>query len=112
MRRLHAACRRTCCWCIDEAYAEFVTEPDWETGLALARDADNIVVTRTFSKIHGLGGLRIGLGYAPAEDGRGGRPHPPAVQRLGPRPRPPSPPWATRRTRRPRATWSRPGGRA
>ncbi|RZJ44712.1 MAG: aminotransferase class I/II-fold pyridoxal phosphate-dependent enzyme, partial [Brevundimonas sp.] len=50
---------------IDEAYAEFVTAPDWETSFPLAKDAENIVVTRTFSKIHGLGGLRIGFGYAP-----------------------------------------------
>jgi histidinol-phosphate aminotransferase len=50
---------------IDEAYAEFVTAPDWETSFPLAREADNVVVTRTFSKIHGLGGLRIGFGYAP-----------------------------------------------
>jgi histidinol-phosphate aminotransferase len=50
---------------IDEAYAEFVAEPDWETSFPLARDSDNVIVTRTFSKIHGLGGLRIGFGYAP-----------------------------------------------
>ena len=50
---------------IDEAYAEYVTEADWETAFPLAREAANIVVTRTFSKIHGLGGLRIGFGYAP-----------------------------------------------
>lgn len=50
---------------VDEAYAEYVTEPDWETAFPLARDASNVVVTRTFSKIHGLGGLRIGFGYAP-----------------------------------------------
>jgi histidinol-phosphate aminotransferase len=50
---------------VDEAYAEFVTAPDWETSFPLARQADNIVVTRTFSKIHGLGGLRVGFGYAP-----------------------------------------------
>jgi histidinol-phosphate aminotransferase len=42
-----------------------VTEADWETAFPLAKNAENIVVTRTFSKIHGLGGLRIGFGYAP-----------------------------------------------
>ena len=42
-----------------------MTAPDWETSFPLARDASNVVVTRTFSKIHGLGGLRIGFGYAP-----------------------------------------------
>ena len=65
IRRLHAALPAHIILVIDEAYAEFVTEADWETALPLARDAANIVVTRTFSKIHGLGGLRIGFGYAP-----------------------------------------------
>jgi histidinol-phosphate aminotransferase len=64
-RRLHAALPAHVLLVIDEAYAEFVTAPDWETSFPLARDADNIVVTRTFSKIHGLGGLRVGYGYAP-----------------------------------------------
>ncbi|GAA0651523.1 histidinol-phosphate transaminase [Brevundimonas lenta] len=64
-RRLHEALPAHVLLVIDEAYAEFVAEPDWETSLPLARDAENIVVTRTFSKIHGLGGLRIGFGYAP-----------------------------------------------
>ena len=65
IRRLHAALPSNILLVIDEAYAEFVTESDWETALPLAKDAPNIVVTRTFSKIHGLGGLRIGFGYAP-----------------------------------------------
>jgi histidinol-phosphate aminotransferase len=65
IRRLHAALPSSVILVVDEAYAEFVVEPDWETAFPLARDAANIVVTRTFSKIHGLGGLRIGFGYAP-----------------------------------------------
>lgn len=65
IRRLHEGLPAHVLLVIDEAYAEFVTEPDWETALPLARDAANVVVTRTFSKIHGLGGLRIGFGYAP-----------------------------------------------
>jgi histidinol-phosphate aminotransferase len=65
IRRLHAALPDHIILVIDEAYAEFVVEPDWETAFPLARVASNIVVTRTFSKIHGLGGLRIGFGYAP-----------------------------------------------
>jgi histidinol-phosphate aminotransferase len=65
IRRLHEALPPHVLLVIDEAYAEFVAEPDWETTFPLARDAANIVVTRTFSKIHGLGGLRIGFGYAP-----------------------------------------------
>lgn len=65
IRRLHEGLRPDVLLVVDEAYAEFVTAPDWETSFPLARDADNIVVTRTFSKIHGLGGLRVGFGYAP-----------------------------------------------
>ena len=65
IRRLHAALPPEVLLVIDEAYAEFVTEPDWESAIPLAREASNLIVTRTFSKIHGLGGLRIGFGYAP-----------------------------------------------
>ncbi|RZJ77732.1 MAG: aminotransferase class I/II-fold pyridoxal phosphate-dependent enzyme [Brevundimonas sp.] len=65
IRRLHTALPAHILLVVDEAYAEFVTEPDWETSFPLARDAANVVVTRTFSKIHGLAGLRIGFGYAP-----------------------------------------------
>ena len=65
IHRLHEALPPQVLLVVDEAYAEYVTEPDWETSFPLARDSGNIVVTRTFSKIHGLGGLRIGFGYAP-----------------------------------------------
>jgi histidinol-phosphate aminotransferase len=65
IRRLHAGLRDDVILVIDEAYAEYVTEPGWESALDLAREAPNVVVTRTFSKIHGLAGLRVGFGYAP-----------------------------------------------
>lgn len=65
IRRLHAGLPERVLLVIDEAYAEYVTEPDWESALDLARNARNLVVTRTFSKIHGLAGLRIGFAYAP-----------------------------------------------
>ncbi len=65
IRRLHAGLPSDVILVIDEAYAEYVTAPDWESALPLAREASNIVVTRTFSKIHGLAGLRVGFGYAP-----------------------------------------------
>lgn len=48
---------------IDGAYAEYVEGYDGGTGLATARE--NVFVTRTLSKIYGLGGLRIGWGYGP-----------------------------------------------
>ncbi len=51
----------------DSAYAEYLTgDPDYTDGIDLARIAPNILVTRTFSKIHGLGGARVGWGYGPA----------------------------------------------
>ena len=49
---------------LDGAYADFVPGFDGHAGLVDARD--NVVMTRTFSKIYGLGGLRVGWGYAPA----------------------------------------------
>jgi histidinol-phosphate aminotransferase len=49
---------------LDGAYAEFVEGFDGHAGLVDARD--NVVMTRTFSKIYGLGGLRIGWGYGPS----------------------------------------------
>lgn len=45
---------------LDEAYREFVTDPDGPDGLALARDRDNVAVLRTMSKAYGLAGLRVG----------------------------------------------------
>ena len=49
---------------LDEAYCEYVTAPDYPDGLALLARHPNLVVTRTFSKIHGLAGLRIGYALA------------------------------------------------
>ena len=48
---------------LDGAYAEFVEGYDAGAGLATTRP--NVVMTRTFSKVYGLGGLRIGWGYGP-----------------------------------------------
>jgi histidinol-phosphate aminotransferase len=52
---------------IDSAYAEYVTRPDYEPGIDLVDATDNTVMTRTFSKVFGLGGMRIGWCYAPPE---------------------------------------------
>ncbi|MBT4922218.1 MAG: histidinol-phosphate transaminase [Rickettsiales bacterium] len=49
---------------IDGAYAEYVTESDYEDGFALVRQYENVVATRTFSKIYGLASLRIGYCFA------------------------------------------------
>ncbi len=50
---------------LDGAYAEFNRDPSFSDGLDLARGAANIVVTHTFSKLHGLASLRVGWAYAP-----------------------------------------------
>lgn len=63
LRRLHAGLPDHCLFLIDDAYAEYVTAEDYETGIALADEFDNVVVTRTFSKIYGLPFLRIGWAY-------------------------------------------------
>jgi len=47
---------------IDEAYLDFVRDPEVGSGLSLVSVDKNLVVTRTFSKIYGLAGLRIGFG--------------------------------------------------
>ena len=49
---------------LDSAYAEFVDDPNYTAGHDLVEQHDNIVVTRTFSKLYGLGGLRLGWGHA------------------------------------------------
>ena len=49
---------------LDGAYAEYVD--GYDGGAALVNSRENIVMTRTFSKIYGLGGLRVGWGYGPA----------------------------------------------
>ncbi len=50
---------------IDSAYAEFVIRDDYSSGMDLVGAADNVVMTRTFSKIYSLGGLRLGWAYCP-----------------------------------------------
>lgn len=67
IRDLHAALPPSVILVLDGAYAEFCTDPRFEDGLALARETHNVVVTRTFSKIHGLAALRVGWGYADAD---------------------------------------------
>jgi histidinol-phosphate aminotransferase len=65
--RLHESLPPSVMLVIDAAYAEFCTDPRFTDGLDLARNADNIIVTHTFSKLHGLAALRIGWGYVPIE---------------------------------------------
>jgi histidinol-phosphate aminotransferase len=64
--RLRAGLRSDIILVIDAAYAEYVTAPDFDPGAALVDSGVNTVMMRTFSKIHGLAGLRVGWGYFPA----------------------------------------------
>jgi histidinol-phosphate aminotransferase len=52
---------------IDEAYAHFTDTPDFESSLGYVRQGHNVVVTRTFSKIYGMAGLRAGFACASPE---------------------------------------------
>ncbi len=66
VQRLRRELRADVLLVLDSAYAEYVTRPDYDPGQALV-DASpgNVVMTRTFSKIYGLGGMRLGWCYAP-----------------------------------------------
>src|SRR4029079_1624195 len=52
---------------LESAYAEYVKRNDYEAGIELVATTHNTVMTRTFSKIHGLASLRIGWAYCPTE---------------------------------------------
>ncbi len=66
VRRLHAGLPDTVLLVLDAAYAEYVRKNDYEAGVELVSGSRNVVMTRTFSKIHGLAGLRIGWLYGPS----------------------------------------------
>ena len=48
---------------IDDAYAEYMKNEDYKSGLELFKNMDNVFILRTFSKIFGLASLRVGWGY-------------------------------------------------
>ena len=61
--RLARALPKNAILVLDGAYAEYVERDDYDAGVALVDQLDNVVMTRTFSKIYGLAGLRVGWGY-------------------------------------------------
>lgn len=65
VERLRAGLPQDVLLVLDAAYAEYVERPDYEPGIGLVGAGGNTVMTRTFSKIFGLGGMRIGWAYAP-----------------------------------------------
>ena len=66
IRRLHKGLPPHVLFVIDAAYAEYVRRNDYEAGIELVATSENVVMTRTFSKIHGLAALRLGWMYGPA----------------------------------------------
>jgi histidinol-phosphate aminotransferase len=66
VKRLHAGLPPSVLLVLDGAYAEFVRKNDYASGIELASQHANVILTRTFSKLYGLAGLRVGWGYAPS----------------------------------------------
>jgi len=66
VRRLHAGLPGNVILVLDAAYAEYVRRNDYSSGVELAAETGNVVMTRTFSKVFGLANLRIGWAYGPA----------------------------------------------
>jgi histidinol-phosphate aminotransferase len=66
VKRLHAGLPADVLLVLDAAYAEYVRRNDYESGIELVATSDNVVMCRTFSKIHGLAALRLGWMYGPA----------------------------------------------
>jgi histidinol-phosphate aminotransferase len=66
VKRLHAGLPPHVLLVLDAAYAEYVRRNDYASGLELVATAENVVMTRTFSKIYGLANLRLGWVVGPA----------------------------------------------
>jgi histidinol-phosphate aminotransferase len=66
VKRLHAGLPANVLLVLDAAYAEYVHRNDYAAGIELVATSENVVMTRTFSKIHGLANLRIGWMVGPA----------------------------------------------
>ena len=66
VKRLHKGLPSNVLLVLDAAYAEYVQRNDYESGIELVATTDNVVMTRTFSKIYGLAALRLGWMYGPA----------------------------------------------
>lgn len=66
VKRLHAALPKHVVLVLDAAYAEYVRRNDYASGIELVATSENVVMTRTFSKIYGLAMLRLGWCYGPA----------------------------------------------
>lgn len=65
VRRLRRELRDDILLVLDAAYCEYVTKNDYDSGIELVEAHDNVVMLRTFSKLYGMAGLRLGWAYAP-----------------------------------------------
>lgn len=66
VKRLHVGLPPNVLLVLDAAYAEYVRRNDYEAGIELVATSENVVMTRTYSKIFGLAALRLGWAYCPA----------------------------------------------
>ncbi len=66
VKRLHGGLPGHVLLVLDAAYADYVRRNDYEAGIELVATSENVVMCRTFSKIHGLASLRLGWMFAPA----------------------------------------------
>jgi histidinol-phosphate aminotransferase len=66
IKRLHRQLPTNVILALDAAYAEYVQRNDYEAGIELVATSENVVMLRTFSKIHGLAAVRLGWLYGPA----------------------------------------------
>jgi len=66
VKRLHRGLPSNVLLVLDAAYAEYVRRNDYEAGIELVATSENVVMCRTFSKIHGLAALRLGWMFGPA----------------------------------------------
>ncbi len=65
IKKLREGLPKKCLLVIDSAYSEYVIEKDYTDGLSYAKKRNDIIVTRTFSKIYGMSSLRLGWAYCP-----------------------------------------------
>ncbi len=65
--RLHQGLRSDIILVLDSAYAEYAVSTEYHAGADLVKQAQNVIMLRTFSKAYGLANLRIGWGYGPTE---------------------------------------------
>ena len=67
LRRLHEGLPSDVLLMIDSAYGDYVVAPDYDCGIEIVRSSSNAIMTRTFSKLYGLAGMRIGWAYGSPE---------------------------------------------